>query len=65
MQKRIRKHAKAPIDIKKNRVVIIGGGIAATACAQELLRLNDPMKIDVVMVSASPILKEVIELTLD
>ena len=40
--------------------VIIGGGIAATSCAQELMKLIDKNKESIALISSSPILKEVL-----
>lgn len=57
MQKRIRKKKVDTI-----RFVIIGGGVAAVACAQQIAKLssNDVTNpIEITLISASKLLKEV------
>jgi glycine/D-amino acid oxidase-like deaminating enzyme len=43
------------------RYVVIGGGIAGVCCAQEVARLNAADEtVDVLLISATELLKEVI-----
>ena len=57
MQKRVRKKKAAPV-----RFVIIGGGVAAVACAQQIAKLcstDQANQAEIILISSSTLLKEV------
>ena len=57
MQKRVRKKKAASV-----RFVIIGGGVAAVACAQQIAKLSSTdqtNQAEIILISATTLLKEV------